>query len=106
MPRHRTPAHDPRRDTIPSLIEEKKILTLGDIFHFFPRTAVARYLGIETRTLTRKLKDPESFTILQVHQLADFFGLSREQTELLLNRHIREVKKGGWQAPKLDYTGR
>lgn len=81
-------------------------MTLGDIFHFFPRTSVADYLGIDFVTFTKRLQDPESFTILQIHQLADFFGLSREEMETLLNRHIREVKQGGWEVPKMDYRGR
>lgn len=106
MPRPRTPAHDPRLDTITALIDDKKIMTLGDVFHFYPRTGAANYLSIDVVTFTRRLKDPESFSILQRNRLADLFKVSREKMEELLNRHIREVKKGDWQVPKLDYRGR
>jgi hypothetical protein len=106
MPRHKTPSHDPRLDTIAPLVEEKKIITLGDVFHFIPRTTVARGIGIDPKTLAHLLLDPEDIAIRQIHQLADLFHLSREQVYDLLNAHIREVKKGDWRMPALDYKGR
>ena len=106
MPHYKTPAHDPRLDTIAPLVEQKKIVTLGDVFHFVPRTTVARGIGVDHKTLTRLLLNPEDIAIRQIHQLADLFHLSREQVYDLLNAHIREVKKGDWQVPELDYRGR
>lgn len=106
MPRSRTPAHDPRLDTIPALIEDKKIMTLGDIFHFFPRTSAAHLLQIERKQFDRLLLEPLSFTLQQIYDMADLFQVSREIMIDLVRRHAREVKKGGWDFPELDYKGR
>jgi len=67
---------------------------------------VAKRLGIDSNTFYSRLLDPEAFTILQIYQMADLFSLSRETMYDLMRAHIREVKKGGWRMPALDYKGR
>ena|GEM_PF-6340790 len=106
MPRSKTPSHDPRLDTIAPLVDQKKIVTLGDIFHFVPRTTVAKHIGVDGKTFHSRLLDPEALTILQIHRMADLFSLSRETMYDLVRAHIREIKKGDWRMPALDYKGR
>jgi hypothetical protein len=84
-------------------VEQKKITTLGQIFRWIPRAAVADALGVHVRRVTGMILRPGSITLDESDALADLFHLDREIMLGLIRAHMREVKKGGYVLPRLDY---
>jgi len=94
---------DPRAHTIAPLVEQKKITTLGQIFRWIPRAAVADALGVHVRRVTGMILRPGSITLDESDALADLFEIERDVFMKLIRTHMREVLKGGYSLPKLDY---
>lgn len=94
---------DPRVHTIASMVEQKKITTLGQIFRWVPKTAIADALGVHVRRVTGMILRPGSITLDEADALADLFGIERDVFMKLIRAHRREVLKGGYSLPKLDY---
>jgi hypothetical protein len=66
---------DKRYGVIKALFREGDRYRFKDIFDIVPKTIVAKDLGMNYHAFTRKVGDPERFTLKEIIKMADMFAI-------------------------------
>jgi hypothetical protein len=69
---------DKRYGVIKALFREGDQYRFKDVFDIIPKTIVARDLGMNYHTFTRKVEDPERFTLKVIIKMADMFAVGSQ----------------------------
>jgi hypothetical protein len=71
-------ASDKRYGLVRSLFREGETYTFIDVFDIIPKTVIAKDLGMNYHTFTRKAEDPERFTLQEIMRMAEMFGMGAQ----------------------------
>jgi len=66
---------DKRYGLIKALFREGDEYRFKDIFDIVPKPIVAKDLGMNYHTFTRKVEDPERFTLREIIKMAEMFAI-------------------------------
>jgi hypothetical protein len=66
---------DKRYGIIRALLKEGERYRFKDVFDVIPKTIVAKDLGMNYHTFTRKVEDPERFTLKEIIKMAGMFAV-------------------------------
>ncbi len=86
-------AKDRRYELIVPMVSAGRIHHFRDLFHFIPKTIVARDLGINNVRFTRLIDDLEGFTLKDLLRLAALMEMETALLlRLILDQHAAEKK--------------
>lgn len=66
---------DKRYTAIRSMIETGKLSGFKEIFDIIPKTLVSNDLGMNYQTFTRKVNEPDLFTVRELGKIAALMGV-------------------------------
>jgi hypothetical protein len=81
---------DHRYDLVKILIDNGEIKSFAQIFKYIPKSIVGRDLGIDHRTVGRRLKVPRSISLIHFFKLRELIDCDRYK---LLDIFFREKGK-------------
>lgn len=86
---------DRRYSAIRSMIGVGELARFGEIFDIVPKTQVSKDLGMNYQTFTRKVAEPDLFSIRELQHMATLFDVTIED---LLSKVLADLshsrKKG------------
>lgn len=82
---------DRRYTTVKRLVEIGDITRLDEIFHYIPKSMVAKDLGTNYNRLIRLLKKPEGWILQDLYRLAELFGI--DEMKMIELAHAQRKKK-------------
>jgi hypothetical protein len=77
------------------MIEVGSISGFKEIFDVIPKTLVSKEMGMNYQTFTRKVAEPDLFTIRELIHLASLFDVRSEDIFARIMIEITPVKKRG-----------
>lgn len=88
---------DKRYITVKQKLDEGKIRRFKHIFRYIPKRVVAEDMGIDPKTLTRRLRKPAQIEVGQIFNLSQCIGnrfeTSWKLSELILNEPSLKEKR-------------
>jgi hypothetical protein len=91
-----TTGRDKRYNLIKPMLKVGYINTFTDIFHYIPKTVVARDLSIKSDRFNALMQSPDEFTLRKLITLANFLDLSiHELIDLVLSELDARAKHNG-----------
>ena len=88
-------SEDRRYNAIKSMVDDGSISTFKEIFEVIPKTLVSKDMGMNYQTFTRKVTDPELFTVREILFMANLFGVSSTDLFHRITAGLSPAKKKG-----------
>jgi hypothetical protein len=88
-------SEDRRYNAIKSMVEDGSISTFKEIFEVIPKTLVSKDMGMNYQTFTRKVTDPDLFTVREVLFMSNLFGVSPDDLFKRIMANLSPAKKKG-----------
>ena len=83
---------DPRYDLIKPMLSQGQIESFTDVFKYIKKTVLANDLGKKVDRFTIMMEHPKKFSVGDVYDMADLFGIGvREMFRLLDNEVMKKA---------------